>query len=147
MGRAVAENGGAGSVLLAEGRDAGSMAKMERRGSALALLLGVMLPAAAAAQGTAVPAVLAPYVADGAFDPGDFGWMAGRFAAGGTAARAAWESTGTYQKACLTAAHAQAKAETAAQAAEPPALPPARKRVVVGKQGSVSASPGRARTI
>src|SRR3546814_12800697 len=63
-------------------------------------------------------------VADGAFDPGDFGWMAGRFAAGGTAARAAWESIGTYQKACLTAATAKAKAELAALDAAPAALPP-----------------------
>src|SRR3546814_20842921 len=50
--------------------------------------------------------------------------MAGRFAAGGTAARAAWESIGTYQKACLTAATAKAKAELAALDAAPAALPP-----------------------
>src|SRR3546814_6441288 len=91
---------------------------MRMRGLGLALLVGAMLPGASRAQSTPVPGALKPYVKDGTFDSGDFGWMAGRFATEGTAARAAWESVEAYKDACIAAATGQAKAELAAMGAE-----------------------------
>src|SRR3546814_9466834 len=97
---------------------------MRMRGLGLALLVGAMLPGASRAQSTPVPGALKPYVKDGTFDSGDFGWMAGRFATEGTAARAAWESVEAYKDACIAAATGQAKAELAAMGAESANLPP-----------------------
>src|SRR3546814_9636208 len=79
MGRALAEIQGADSAPLAVRGEAASLAFMALRGLWLALFIGASIPAAASAQ-TPPPAALKPYVTDGAFDPGDFGWMAGRFA-------------------------------------------------------------------
>src|SRR3546814_19972884 len=97
---------------------------MRMRGLGLALLVGAMLPGASRAQSTPVPGALKPYVKDGTFDSGDFGWMAGRFATEGTAARAAWESVDAYKDACIAAATGQAKPEPAARGAAHADLPP-----------------------
>ncbi|WP_141237117.1 DUF6624 domain-containing protein [Sphingopyxis sp. GW247-27LB] len=97
---------------------------MRMRGLGLALLVGAMMPGTSWAQATPVPDVLKSYGKDGTFDPGDFGWMAGRFAAEGAAARAAWQSVAAYKEACIAAATGKAKAELAMIGAESTNLPP-----------------------
>ena len=124
MERALAEISGPDSALLAARDEAASLAVMAMRGLWLALFISVSIPAAASAQAPPPPDALKPYVTDGAFDPGDFGWMAGRFADEGSIARAAWDSIKAYDKACFAAATAKAKAALAAIDAEAGMLPP-----------------------
>lgn len=47
-----------------------------------------------------VPAVLAPYVRDGAFDPGDYAWMRGRFDDASPADKAAFAAIGGWLERC-----------------------------------------------
>src|SRR3546814_19975643 len=117
MGRALAEIQGADSAPLAVRGEAASLAFMALRGLWLALFIGASIPAAASAQ-TPPPDALKPYVTDGAFDPGDFGWMAVRFAAEGSNGRAAGESSKAYDKACFAVGTGRRKADIEANAAQ-----------------------------
>src|SRR3546814_17248032 len=86
---------------------------MALRGLWLALFIGASIPAAASAQ-TPPPDALKPYVTDGAFDQGDFGWMAGRFADDGSDASAAWDSNTASDQAWFAAATGRGKEALAA---------------------------------
>lgn len=48
------------------------------------------------------PSVLAPYIKDGRFDPGDYGWMRGAFADATPAQKAEWRAQFTWRQQCRT---------------------------------------------
>jgi hypothetical protein len=73
-----------------------------------ALLLACLLLVAAAPP---PPAVLQPYIHGGRFDPGDYGWMRGRFEDATPAEKAAFGSVGQWTKACYDAGTTAAEAE------------------------------------
>lgn len=78
----------------------------------VATLAGLCAGGAAAAPPP--PSLLAPYVRGESFDPGDYGWMRGRFGDATPADRAAWREIGNW----LTACHEQDEAERRAKLAE-----------------------------
>lgn len=60
------------------------------------------------------PPVLVPYIQDGRFVPGDYGWMRGRFDDATPEQKAAAETIRVWLAACLAAGRAQTRAELAA---------------------------------
>lgn len=60
------------------------------------------------------PAVLGPYIRQGSFDPGDYGWMRGRFADASPAEKAASAEIGKWVTACNQSGEAEARAKLAA---------------------------------
>jgi hypothetical protein len=64
------------------------------------ILLALLLSTATAPP---PPSVLAPYIKEGRFDPGDFGWMRGRFADATPLAKAEWSKVNTWLTACTKA--------------------------------------------
>jgi len=86
------------------------------------LVCGALLLSAAAPP---PPAVLAPYVRDGAFEPGDYGWLRGRFADATAAERARWDEVRAWQDACVAGAQAEVRAELVAMGIADPQVPPA----------------------
>lgn len=50
---------------------------------------------------TAPPALLAPYVKDGRFDAGDYGWMRGAYPGATPAEQATWQALLTWRKGCI----------------------------------------------
>lgn len=105
-----------------------SMACFLRRASDFAgrilagLLLAVPLPVLA--QAGPVPDVLKPYVRGDQFDPGDFGWMRGRFAEKDTGAATPWSEVVAYSDRCAADAATAAKRRLAAMGVVAEALPP-----------------------
>ncbi|MES2443146.1 MAG: hypothetical protein V4574_09975 [Pseudomonadota bacterium] len=68
----------------------------------------------AAADPPAPPPVLAPYLHDGTFDPGDYRWARGRFDDAGPAEKAEFETVATWLRACTESGVKQAQSELAA---------------------------------
>ena len=92
--------------------------------AAFALLLTAQAPPAPApapASGPAVvtPAALAPYVKDGRFDPGDYGWMRGSFADATPTQKAGWKALWAWREACRGAQFAAIRAELAKRGITP----------------------------
>lgn len=90
------------------------------RGSFLALAL---VPAAISAQEVPVPEALAPYVKDGQFQPGDFGWMRGRASVDDAAGQQRWQQIKDYVEQCSDRATAVMRDQLAAIGAETAHLP------------------------
>jgi hypothetical protein len=59
------------------------------------------------------PSLLAPYIRDGRFEPGDYGWMRGRFADASPADKAATVEIGKWVTACHQAGEAETRAKLA----------------------------------
>ena len=72
------------------------------------------LSSVAAAATPPPPAVLGPYIRQGSFDPGDYGWMRGRFADASPAEKAASAEIGKWVTTCHEAGKADARAKLAA---------------------------------
>lgn len=70
----------------------------------------------------APPATLTPYVQDGVFDPGDFGWMRGAFPDATDSQKADWQAITDWGTACSTAATIDAKVELEAMGVTNPTL-------------------------
>lgn len=86
--------------------------------------IGLAIVAPAHGQSAPVPDTLAPYVKEGAFDPGDFGWMKGRFADAGTADAMRWKSVVDYVDRCVEVAGREARRRLAEMGAAADDLPP-----------------------
>lgn len=84
--------------------------------SASALLLVAARPAA--------PPVLAPYIKDGRFEPGDYGWMRGRFADANAVEKAQFRSIDKWLLACGTEAAAEMKRDLVQAGIPDPKLTP-----------------------
>ena len=65
------------------------------------------------------PAALAPYVSEGRFDPGDFGWLRGAFADATEAQKAAWRDLWAWRNQCRAAQFALIRAELARRGITP----------------------------
>ncbi|MCU6456068.1 hypothetical protein LPN01_18475 [Sphingomonas sp. A2-49] len=87
-------------------------------------LLPAALPAAliATAEAPPPPAGLAPYIRDGRFDPGDFGWLRGLFDGATPAQVAAWVDTDAWLKRCRTAATDAVRADLVRAGIPEPAI-------------------------
>jgi hypothetical protein len=72
----------------------------------------------------APPPVLAPYIKDGRFDPGDYGWMRGKFADAPPATKAEWAQVDAWLTACAKAAAEQVKVELRAAGVANPKIRP-----------------------
>ncbi|MGF7154668.1 DUF6624 domain-containing protein [Novosphingobium gossypii] len=82
------------------------------------LALAAMLVLTAAA--SPPPAVLAPYIHDGRFDPGDYSWLKGRFADASAADKTANAQVVAWVEACRQADREQTTAELADMGVLPP---------------------------
>ncbi|WP_375429368.1 DUF6624 domain-containing protein [uncultured Sphingomonas sp.] len=86
----------------------------------------VMFPVLAAmlcvAATTPPPPVLLPYIQEGRFDPGDYGWLKGRFDDASPAEKAASARVGIWLDACLAADGAATRAELRAMGVTSPSL-------------------------
>ncbi|WP_206185904.1 DUF6624 domain-containing protein [Sphingosinicella sp. BN140058] len=83
-------------------------------GRLLIITVALASLSAAATAAPPPPTSLAPYVRGGDFEPGDYGWMRGRFADSTPADKAAWREIGNW----LTACHEQDEADRRAKLAE-----------------------------
>lgn len=92
------------------------------------LSLMLALPAIAAFQApatpSATPAVLTPYIKDGSFSPGDYGWARGRFDDASPQDKAAYAGVMAWMKQCFDTGTVRAKAELAAMGVDPSKLAP-----------------------
>ena len=84
-------------------------------------LLAIAFLAVAAAM-PPPPAPLQPYIKDGRFDPGDYGWMRGRFADASAADKTAMAETRRWIDACFVAGKAETRAELLAMGIADPKL-------------------------
>lgn len=79
---------------------------LHRLAAAVALIL-------TAATSPPTPAVLAPYVKNGQFDPGDYGWMRGAFADATPTQQATWKALWAWREGCRAGQFAEMKGELA----------------------------------
>ena len=91
-------------------------------GFSLILLVGT---AVAPADDVRPPQMLARYIRDGQFEPGDYRWMRGRFADAPPSERAAYRQIQNYLGTCFKKATTEARAELVAMGETAPALPQA----------------------
>ncbi len=75
---------------------------------AAAIVLTTLLTAAAPP-----PATLAPYIKADRFEPGDYGWLRGRFADASPEQKAQWQAIWSWRNACRDEQFAQTRAELA----------------------------------
>jgi hypothetical protein len=68
------------------------------------------------------PAVLQPYIHDGHFDPGDYGWLRGYFPGASAADQTAFKVINDWRKACINAGEEQMRAELQAMGIANPSL-------------------------
>lgn len=73
------------------------------------------LAAAALTIAATPPAALAPYINNGRFEPGDYGWMRGAFTDASPEQRAAWRAIEAWRRQCYSERQAEVHAELAAQ--------------------------------
>ncbi|MBO9519188.1 MAG: hypothetical protein J7493_14075 [Porphyrobacter sp.] len=69
----------------------------------------------AATEAPPPPPVLQPYIKDGKFDPGDYGWLRGRFQDASAEEAAAYEAFLQWSQQCWTTAHDELRANLAAE--------------------------------
>jgi hypothetical protein len=68
------------------------------------------------------PEFLSPYVTNGAFDPGDFRWMRGKFSGASASERQSWTALASWLDRCTTAAQADMRQELVAMGVREPKI-------------------------
>jgi hypothetical protein len=99
-----------------------------------------------AAAAPAPPPVLAPYIHDGRFDPGDYGWMRGRFDDASAAEKAQSQAIRTWIDRCFAEGLALTRAELRAMGIADPKLEQVDFRELLCAEVASAPSPVSART-